>query len=310
MLRYFLKRLLAAIPTIFAVVSVVFLLVHFVPGDPAALLLGDGADPRDVEDLRHHLGLDRSLLGQYGLFWRQLFDGSWGQSLTRSSAVLPLVLERFPATLGLALWSLAWSVCLGVPLGLITARKAGSPLDMVLSSAALAAGAVPIFVTAPLAVLFFAIAHPWLPVAGYGTPWHYVLPVLCLGTGLSGLILRTVRSSAIEALGEDYVRTARAKGLDETRILLRHVFRNSLLPLLTVLANALGALLAGAVLTETLFDWPGLGKLFNSAFRSRDYPLVQGIVLWTSVSYVAVHFLVDFIYTWADPKLRARACEE
>lgn len=301
---------MAAIPTILAVVSIVFLLVHLVPGDPAALLLGDGADPRDVEDLRHHLGLDRSLLGQYGLFWKQLFDGTWGQSLTRANAVLPLVLERFPATLGLALWSLAWAVCLGVPLGLLTARQAGNRVDMLLSSAALAAGAVPIFVTAPLVVLFFAIAHSWLPVAGYGTPWHYVLPVACLGTGLSGLILRTVRSSALEALGEDYVRTARAKGLDETCILLRHVLRNSLLPLLTVLANALGALLAGAVLTETLFDWPGLGKLFNSAFRSRDYPLVQGIVLWTSMSYVAVHFLVDFIYTWADPKLRARASEE
>lgn len=302
--RFLVKRFLGALPVLVGVATLVFLLIHFIPGDPIDLLLGDTASPEDRNHLREQLGLNWPLWKQYLLYWKHVFDGSWGQSLTRSASVLSLILDRFPATLGLAFSSL-WVACvISFPLGVYAAKNAGRWPDSVSTALALVGVSVPIFVLAPLAVLFFSIRLRWLPVAGSGSFGHWILPSLCLGGGLAGILTRMIRTSVLECLSEDFVRTARSKGLSETKVLFRHTLRNAFIPVLTVMGNMLGGLLAGAVLTETLFDWPGLGKLFYSAFRERDYPLIQGIVLWIAVSYSLINIGVDFLYSVVDPRVR------
>lgn len=307
MARFLLRRLVGALPTIFFVSLIVFLLLRFVPGDPVDLMLGDFASAQDKAELRAALGLDLSTVAQGARFVRNLFDGTWGQSLTFHRPVLEMIFERFPSTLLLGVSSLLVAILVSLPLGLIAAARAGRWADVASSTVALVAVSVPIFVTAPLVVLYFAVDLGWLPVAGADSAEHLVLPALCLGFGLSGLLTRMIRASLLDTLSEDFVRTARAKGLSEGRVLLVHALRNGLIPVVTVLGNLLGSVLAGAVLTETLFDWPGIGRLFYSAFQSRDYPLIQGIVLWTSLSYIVVNLLVDVVYAWVDPRIRLEA---
>lgn len=303
MTRFALRRLIAGLLVVVGVTTLVFFLLHLIPGDPVDMMLGDAAVKGDREELRRALGLDLSLGSQYLHFWKQLLDGSWGTSFSHRLPVLKLILERFPSTLTLAATGFSVAVVVGIPMGLWGARRPGQWLDLSLRTAALLTHVVPIFVVAPVAVLYFAIELRWLPVSGGGGALHLVLPSMCLGVGVSGFLARVLRTSVGEELAADYVRTARAKGLSERAILWRHAFRNTAVPLLTVSGSLWGGLLAGAVLTETLFDWPGLGRLFFTAFQARDYPLVQGIVLWISVSYVLIHFLVDILYSWADPRI-------
>lgn len=303
-MRFGLKRILAGLFVILGVTTLVFFMLHVVPGDPVETMLGDSAAKADQEEIRRSLGLHLPLLSQYGLFWRHLVDGTWGQSFSHRLPVLQLILERFPWTVLLAAMSLAVSAFVGTLAGVVAAWRAGRSLDSVVRVLSLLGNGVPIFVIAPIAVLVFAIQLRWLPVSGSGSLSHLILPSACLGVGLSGYFARVVRTSVLEELSEDYVRTARAKGLAEHTVLLRHTLRNAMVPLLTVLGNMAGGLLAGAVLTETLFDWPGLGRLFYTAFQARDYPLVQGIVLWISASYVLIHLGVDVLYQWADPRVR------
>lgn len=307
MFRFLCQRALASVPVLVGVATLVFLMIHFIPGDPVDLMLGESASVADRDQLRQHLGLHLPLLSQYFAFWRHIVDGSWGDSLSYGRKVLPLILEVFPSTCALALASLLVACMFSVPLGVWAARRAGTLWDTGATGFALLGMSLPIFVTAPLAVLFFSIHLRWLPVAGSESPWHLVLPTLCLGAGLSGMLTRIVRTSVLETLGEDFVRTARAKGLSERAVLFKHALRNALVPVVTVIGNMLGGLLAGAVLTETLFDWEGIGKLFYSAFQARDYPLVQGIVLWIAASYVVIGILVDALYSAVDPRIRLEA---
>ncbi|MEO5667043.1 MAG: ABC transporter permease [Bdellovibrionota bacterium] len=304
MLKFILRRLLGALPVIIGVVTLVFLLVHFIPGDPVEMMLGDAAEMADKENLRHLLGLNLPLWQQYLLFWKNIFNGTWGMSIAFSRPVLGLILERFGATLLLSTTALIVGMGLSFPLGVNAARKAGTATDTLSVGFALLGMSVPIYVVAPIAILIFSVHLRLLPVAGYGTFAHLVLPTLCLGFGLSGILTRMVRTSMLECLGEDYVRTARSKGLEERDVLFKHALRNAMIPVLTIMGNMLGGLLAGAVITETLFDWPGIGKLFFSAFQSRDYPLVQGIVLWIAVSYVLINIFVDVMYSVFDPRVR------
>jgi peptide/nickel transport system permease protein len=304
MWQYILRRLLQAIPVIVGVVTLVFFLVHFIPGDPVEMMLGDAAAVADKENMRRVLGLHLSMPEQYVLFWKNIFNGTWGTSIAFSRPVLPLILERFGATLILSFVSLVIGVLLSFPLGVNAARKAGSATDTFSVGFALLGMSVPIYVLAPIGILIFSVHYRLLPVAGYGSVAHLVLPTLCLGFGLSGSLTRMVRTSMLECLGEDYVRTARSKGLKESDVLFKHALRNAMIPVLTILGNMLGGLLAGAVITETLFDWPGIGKLFFSAFQSRDYPLVQGVVLWISISYVLINLFVDVLYSVFDPRVR------
>jgi peptide/nickel transport system permease protein len=301
---FLLRRLLGAIPVIIGVVTLVFLLVHFIPGDPVDMMLGDAADFKDKENLRRLLGLNLPLHEQYFSFWKNIFNGTWGYSIAFSRSVLSLILERFGATALLSTCALIVGVLVSFPLGVNAARRAGSAQDTFSVGFALVGMSVPIYVMAPIAVLIFSIGLRWFPVAGYGSFAHLVLPTLCLGIGLSGMLTRMVRTSMLETLGEDYIRTARSKGLAEKFVLFKHALRNAMIPVITILGNMLGGLLAGAVITETLFDWPGIGKLFYSAFQSRDYPLIQGVVLWISVSYVAINLFVDILYSIFDPRVR------
>ena len=305
MLKAAFRRLWESIPLIVIVVTFVFFLMKMIPGDPVELMLGDTASAADRDHLRKLLGLDRPLLAQYLKFWKDLFVGGWGQSISHSKSVLSLILDKFAATLILALSSLSVALFVSFPFGVWAAKKRGSIWDSAITILSLSGMSLPIFVVAPGAILLFSIRLRWLPVSGTGSILHLVLPSLCLGFGLSGVLMRMLRASMLDHLNEDYVRTARSKGLSETRVLFSHVLSNALLPVVTVLGGMLGSLLAGAVVTESLFDWPGIGKLFFSAFQSRDYPLVQGIVLWIAMSYVGIHLVMDLAYAWLDPRIRS-----
>jgi peptide/nickel transport system permease protein len=301
--HYWVQRLGASLIAVAGVTVLVFLMLHLIPGDPVDLLLGEGASAQDKLSLQIKLGLNLPLYKQFWIYVCSLWSG-WGHSISRDSPVLTLILERFPATLLLSICGLVTGLCLSIPIGILGAVKKNSGTDHVLSAFSLSFMSLPIFVLGPIATLIFAIRLRWLPVAGFGDPSHLILPSLLLGLGLSGILSRMIRASLCEVLKEDYMRTARAKGLSEYRIVLVHGFRNALLPVLTLLGNMLGGLLAGAVITETLFDWPGIGKLFLSAFQSRDYPLIQGIVLWISLSYFAINLVVDLAYSLVDPRIR------
>jgi ABC-type dipeptide/oligopeptide/nickel transport system permease component len=307
MFEYLCKRLLTSIPVIVGVVTLVFLLIHFIPGDPIEIMLGDTALASDKDALRKLMGLDLPLWRQYLFFWQHLLDGSWGHSITYSRPVLSLITERFGATAILSLTSLIVGLVISFPLGVLAARKAGSMTDTAAVGFALFGMSMPIYVVGPFAILVFSVWLGWLPVSGFGGVAHLVIPSLCLGLGLSGMLTRMVRTSMLECLGEDYVRTARSKGLGELSVLFRHTLRNAMIPVLTIVGNMLGGLLAGAVITETLFDWPGIGKLFFSAFQGRDYPLIQGVVLWIAVTYVFVNLLIDLLYSVFDPRVRLNA---
>ena len=304
MTKFFLRRLWQTLPVIFGVVTLVFLLIHFIPGDPIDMMLGESTQSADREKMRHLLGLDLPLLQQYFNFWKNIFFNSWGESIVFAKPVLTLIWECFPATMLLSFSSLIFAAAISFPLGVLAAYRAGTWIDTLTTSFSLLGMSVPIFVTAPLGVLEFSIRLRWFPVAGSESFSHLILPTLCLGFGISGILTRMIRNSVLENLGEDFVRTARSKGLSEISVIFKHTLRNALIPVITVLGNIMGSLLAGAVLTETLFDWPGLGNLFFKAFQSRDFPLIQGIVLWISAVYVLISLILDLCYSAADPRIR------
>ncbi len=309
MKRYLLGRILWGLPVLWGVLSVTFFLLHLVPGDPVSLLLGEGAEESDRLALRQTLGLERPLVDQYFTYVLQLAKGNWGESISHRLPVLDLILERFPSTLLLTLTSLTFATLVSVPIGLGTAAYRGRWPDRLGMFLALMGHSVPLFVIAPLVVLAFAIDLPLLPVSGSGTWAHLVLPTFCLGFGLCGLLSRMLRSSAVDVVGSMHVRAARSRGIGPWRLYSRYILKVSVLPVLSVWGGLLGGLLGGAVVTETLFDWPGLGRLFYTAFQARDYPLIQGIVLWISVVYVGIQVLLDFAYAGLDPRIRLGAEE-
>jgi len=303
---YLLKRLLLTIPAIFGVVSIVFLLIHLIPGDPVDMLLGDMAQDVDKSALRKSMNLDIPLWDQYLMFWKNIFFGGWGKSFTHDQNVLSLILEKFPSSCLLAVSSLTIAVGLSFPLGILAARKSGTIIDTGAMLIALIGMSVPVFVMGPIATFIFSIELQWFPISGAETMSHLVLPSVCMGFGISGILTRMVRTSMLECLGEDFIRTARAKGLKEFWVLWKHTFRNALIPVVTILGNVFGSLLAGAVITETIFDWPGIGDLFFKSIEARDTPLIQGIVLWISLTYVIINFIIDIMYSWIDPRIRVQ----
>lgn len=306
--------MLLTLPVLWLVASVVFLLIHLVPGDPIVQMLGEGATGADVSALRHAYGLDAPLSVQYVHYWRGLLHADMGQSLRMRDSVLHLILERYPYTAALTGAALLLGVALSVPAGILSATHRNRALDRVLGVSSLVGLSFPNFALGPILILAFSIGLGWLPVSGAGSPadtvWqrglHLVLPAVTLGLSLAAILTRMVRSAMLEELNQDYVRTARAKGLSISRVLLRHALPNALIPILTVLGLQFGSLLAGAIVTETIFSWPGIGRLTLSAISNRDYALVQGCLLAVGLTYVAVNLLTDVAYTLADPRLRRR----
>ena len=299
------KRLLFVLPVVWAVVRLVVLLIHIVPGDPVRNALGENATEAQVAELKHKLGLDLPLSQQYLNYWRGLVRGDLGVSLVNpADRVFDRITGRYPATIELALAGLFVAVLISIPLGVTAGTHQGTLIDNLASVAALLGISTPAFVLGPLMIFAFAIKLDWLPVAGrYGLE-YLILPSITLGAALAAILTRMVRSSVIEELNEDYVRTARAKGLSERQVIYKHVLKNGLIPVVTVLGLQFGVLLAGAIITETIFSWPGLGRLTVDAINSRDYPLVQGCILMISLTYIFANLLTDLTYRLLDPRIK------
>ncbi|GAK58033.1 binding-protein-dependent transport systems inner membrane component [Candidatus Vecturithrix granuli] len=312
MRKYLLRRLLQVLPTLCFVLLTVFLLMKLIPGDPARVLLGPEARAEDIERLRSQLGLDQPLPIQFGLYVERIVTGDFGKSLIYKQDVLSLIWERFPTTLTLSVLALLFAVILGIPLGILAATKQNTFLDLIITVLALIGISVPIFWFGMVLIVFFSLNLGWLPAVGLGNLkngiWdvvsHLILPSLALGILSIGTITRFTRSSMLEVLRQDYIRTAMAKGLRARLVLFRHALRNALVPVITVVGLQLGNLLAGAVLTETIFALPGLGKLMVDAIFRRDFLLVQGEVLFIAFVYIFVNLVVDVLYAFVNPKIR------
>ena len=297
-------RALATIPVLWLVVSVVFLLIHLVPGDPILQMLGEGAPSTDVAAARHAYGLDAPLWQQYLHYWRGVLHGDLGPSLRFNQSVSGLILERYPYTLELTIASLLVAIAISIPAGVRSAERRGRWDDKLLSVVSLFGLSFPNFALGPILILFFAIKLGLLPVSGAGSLAHLVLPSITMGGAMAAILTRMVRTSMLEELGHDYIRTARAKGLPERTVVYRHALRNAMLPILTVLGLQFGALLAGAIVTEKIFSWPGIGRLTIDAIGNRDYFLVEGCILAIGLTYVMVNLLTDLLYSVANPRIR------
>jgi len=304
MARHILQRLLFTLPALWLILTMVFLLIHVVPGDPVQQMLGEGARVEDVQQLRHALGLDLPALTQYGRYLAGLAHADLGRSFKYQAPVLQIIFERYPATLQLAVVALLVCVAIGIPAGVLAAHRRGHAADRAVGLFTLFGLAVPNFALGPVLILVFSIEFGWLPVSGRDGLLNFVLPAITLGAALAAILTRMVRSSMIEELSSDYVRTARAKGLSTRAVLFRHAFRNALIPIITILGLQFGTLLAGTIVTETIFSWPGIGRLTVQAISSRDYPLLQGCILIIAVSYVLVNLVTDFVYALVDPRIR------
>jgi ABC-type dipeptide/oligopeptide/nickel transport system permease component len=304
MVRFLVRRILLTIPVLLGVATLVFALIHLIPGDPVQAMLGETAAPEDVAALRTQLGLDKPLLVQYAAFLRGAASGDLGRSLRTNQPVTAAIAERMPATIELALAAMAFAILVAIPLGIVAAVRARTVVDHAATTLALAGISMPNFWLGPLLAIVFSVLLGWLPVSGRGTTAHLVLPAITLGAPLAAVLARMTRGSLLEELSEPYVLAARARGASYARAVLRHAFRNSLIPIVTVLGLQFGAVLTGAVITETIFAWPGVGRLLIQSISFRDYPLVQGCILLIATTYVSMNVLTDLMYGVLDPRIR------
>jgi peptide/nickel transport system permease protein len=304
MVSFLVRRLLLTIPVLLGVATLVFSLIHLVPGDPAQAMLGEGASPQDVAQLRARLGLDRPLLEQYWTYLKGLPKGDLGTSLRTQLPVADQIAERLPATAELAGAAMLVAVVLALPLGVVAAVWRGTWVDQGAMALALAGISVPGFWLGPLLALVFAVELGWLPVSGRGTLAHLVLPAITLGAALAAILARMSRASVLEELREQYVVAARARGASRLRAVVVHALGNSLIPVVTILGLQLGAVLTGSIITETIFSWPGVGRLLIQSINFRDYPMVQGCILLIAITYVSMNLLTDVVYGWLDPRIR------
>ena len=303
MKRYLLQRSLLLLPTLFGALTLVFFLIHLVPGDPVEIMLGETASAADKEELRRSLALDQPLMVQYHSFLTGLLQGNLGSSLYEQSSVTDLIRTRLPATIELTLCAMAIAVIISFPLAILAAINRGSGIDRGALLFSLLGLSLPNFWLGPLLMIIFSIQLGWTPVSGRGGLDHLVLPSLTLGMGMAAILTRILRGSLLQVINEDYVRSARAKGLSEKQVWLKHTLRNALLSVITIMSLQFGSLLAGSIITETVFSWPGIGRLTVQAIQTRDYPLVQGCVLVIAISYLLVNLLTDIFYHFVDPRI-------
>jgi len=302
--RFLLRRLLLTIPVLVGVATLVFSLIHLVPGDPVQAMLGESASPQDVAQLRTRLGLDRPLYEQYISFAGGVVRGDLGTSLRTNRPVTSVILERMPATLELALAAMLVAMAFAIPLGIVAAVRKGTRVDHAATTIALVGISMPTFWLGPLLAIVFSVWLGWFPVSGRGTFANLVLPAVTLGAPLAAMLARMTRASVLEELRELYVLAARARGVSEARAVLAHAFRNSLIPIVTIIGLQFGSVLTGAVITETIFAWPGVGRLLVQSISARDYPAVQGCILLIAVTYVSMNLLIDVLYGVLDPRIR------
>jgi peptide/nickel transport system permease protein len=298
------KRVNGFLIVIFGVLLLTFLLVHLVPGDPVEVMLGESASTTDREQLRADLGLNQPLFQQFGVYVVKLAKGDFGQSIHTKTPIIELIKTRYPATLKLAGLALLIGLSIGIPMGIYAALKANHWQDYVVTIVSVRLSAMPAFWLGPMLMLIFAVWLGWLPVSGMESKVSIILPAMTLGFGLSAILTRMTRTSLLEVLNEDYIRTARAKGLNESSVILRHALRAALLPIITIVGLQMGSLLAGAVITETIFSWDGIGRLLVESIEKRDYPVTQACVLVVALSYVLVNQMTDVVYRLADPRVK------
>jgi ABC-type dipeptide/oligopeptide/nickel transport system permease component len=304
MAAYIRRRLLQSVLVIWGVSVLVFFLLRLAPGDPATLLLAETATPEQIQEVREKWGLNDPIPVQYVVFLSHALRGDLGDSLFFKEPAITVLLERMPATLQLSAAALLFSLAVAIPMGMMSALRRDSFWDYFGTGLAMLGQAIPPYWLGIMLILVFSVWLGWFPTSGRGTIWHLVLPAVTLGSVLMALITRLVRSGMLDVLGEDYIRTARAKGLHERRVIIRHALRNILIPLVTVVGLQMGALFGGAVITESIFAWPGVGRLALQAINARDYPLVQASVLFISVIYVFINLAVDILYVYLDPRIR------
>jgi ABC-type dipeptide/oligopeptide/nickel transport system permease component len=302
--RFLARRLLLTIPVLLGVATLVFSLIHLIPGDPAQAMLGETASPQEIAELRARLGLDRPLTEQYTSFLGGVIRGDLGLSLRTSQPVTTMITERMPATFELAAAAMLFAIAVAMPLGIAAAVWRGTSVDHSAMTLALMGISIPNFWLGPLLAIVFAVELGWLPVSGRGTWAHLVLPAISLGAALAAILARMTRATLLEELREQYVQAARARGTSRLRAVVRHAFRNSLIPVVTLVGLQFGAVLTGAVITETIFAWPGIGRLLIQSISFRDYPLVQGCILLIAITYVGVNLLTDLVYGVLDPRIR------
>lgn len=307
MVQFILNRIISGIIVIFGISIFSFFLIHLIPGDPVRIMLGLNATPEQVEKLTHHLGLDKPLLVQYFQYITNTLHGDFGTSLKTGRPVLTEILERFPETLKLAGTGMVFAVVFGIALGILAAKYKDTIIDTFCTGLATLGVSIPSFWLGILLILVFSVKLSWFPIAS-GTGFRaLILPAITLGVVLSTLISRLTRNGMVEVLSNDYIRTARAKGLEERHVLLRHAFRNVLIPIVTIIGLQMAALLGGTVIIEQVFNWPGLGTLSIGAIMSRDFPLIQGTILFMGAAYVSVNILVDILYSLIDPRVELNA---
>ncbi|MEE9420182.1 MAG: nickel ABC transporter permease [Desulfatiglandaceae bacterium] len=304
MVAYIYRRLLLLFLVLFGVLTIVFFLIHLIPGDPVDIMLGDRAVSGDKQALRHNLGLDQPIHAQYFKYLARVIQGDLGFSIHSKRPVLREILERFPATAELMLGAMTFALLIAVPLGIISAIKPHGLLDGGAMMVSFIGVAMPNFWLGPLLIILFAIQLDWLPINERGGLAHLILPSLTLGASMAAMLSRMIRASLLEVLDEDYIRTARSRGLPARKIVLKHAMRNALIPVITIIGLQVGVLLSGAIITEAIFDWPGLGTLLLEGIYTRDYPLVQGCILFIAAIYVLVNLATDITYGWADPRVR------
>jgi peptide/nickel transport system permease protein len=302
--RYIQRRLLQSVVVVWGVSVLVFFLLRLAPGDPVTLLLAETASPEQIAAAKEKWGLNDPIPMQYGVFLSHALRGDLGDSLFFQQPAMEVLLERMPATLQLSAAALFFSLSVAIPVGMLSALKRDSFWDYLGTGLAMLGQAIPPYWLGIMLILLFSVTLGWFPTSGRGTVWHLVLPAITLGSVLMALVTRLVRSGMLDVLGEDYVRTARAKGLAARTVIIRHALRNILIPLVTVVGLQLGALFGGAVITESIFAWPGVGRLALQAINARDYPLVQASVLFISVVYVFLNLAIDILYVYLDPRIR------
>jgi peptide/nickel transport system permease protein len=303
---FFLRRVALVIPTIVGAVTLVFFFLHLIPGDPVEVMLGETAQQADKERLREVLGLNLPLYVQYGRFIAGVAQGDLGESYFYRRPVAQVIAGRVSATVELALAAFLVAGVIAIPLGIVAALREGTAVDNISVLFSLVGVSMPNFWLGPLLIILFSIKLGWFPVSGRGGVGSLVLPAITLGTALAAVLSRMTRASLLERLGEDYLTVARAKGLPEWKVILKHALRNALIPIITVMGLQFGALLSGAIITENVFSWPGIGTLLINAITARDYPLVQGCVLFITLSYVFINLVTDLFYGWVDPRIRVR----
>ncbi|OGL48758.1 MAG: glutathione ABC transporter permease GsiC [Candidatus Schekmanbacteria bacterium RIFCSPHIGHO2_02_FULL_38_11] len=304
MLNYLIRRLYLLIPVVLGVSTLVFLIIHLIPGDPVVLMLGDLAIKADIESLRGKLGLDKPVYIQYLDFLLNLFRGDLGRSIHTDKPVVQAIGERFPATFELAMGGVIISLLISLPLGIVSALKKDTIIDNCSRFFAFLGISVPNFWLGPMLIILFSIKIGILPVSGRGGIENLILPSITLGMGMAATVTRMVRASLLEVIKENYITTARAKGLSESSVVIKHALKNALMPVVTIVGLQLGALLSGAIITETIFSWPGIGSLTIEAINRRDYPMVQGCIFVIAMCYVIVNLATDLIYGFLDPRIR------